>query len=265
VVLRLVVPESLRSGAVLSVEQQQLVIDRVGLATALAHKEWCKLNGYERDEVISWALNGLVLAAVRWPDYCREHDYEMYTPTALSWFSTYATRRIIGAIIDELRSSDPATRAERALVKEIGLKGVDLYVSWDYDSPQSISSRTGISVEDVNRALSALLRVPVPLDDYEEAEQIVVPLDVEGTALRSALCAEVVSAVRALPPLHRCVLVLSCYYQLSDSKVAQAIPEISRDPVASRWSGMWIQVLREEAQDILRKSLRSVLDLPLAG
>lgn len=249
----------------LSSEQQQLVKDRVGLAMALAHKEWLKLNGYDRDDVISWALNGLVLAAQRWPAYCEENSYEMYTPIAQSWFNTYATRRILGAIIDELRASDPATRRERAIVKEIGQRGVNLYVSWDYDSPQSISSRTGISLEDVNTALSALLRVPVPLDDYEEAESIEVPLDVEGTALRSVLCAEVVSAVRSLPPLHQCVLILSCYYQLSDSKVAAAIPEISRDPVAGRWASTWVQVLRGEAQALLRASLLSVLDAPLAG
>lgn len=245
----------------LSQEQQKLITDRVGLATALAHKEWSKLNGYDREEVVSWAYHGLVLAASRWPAYCEEHGYEMYTTTAQSWFNTYATRRIIGAIIDELRASDPATRQERAIVKEIGQRGVDLYVSLDYDSPQSISTRSGVPIEDVNKAIAALMRIPVSLDDTDEVESIVDSVNVEDTALRSVLCSEVVSAVRSLPRLHQCVLVLSCYYHFSDSKVAAAIPEISRDPVAGKWAGAWVQVLREEAQEAVRGSLRAALSV----
>lgn len=243
----------------LSLAQQKLVEDRVGLATALAHKEWMKLTGFERDDVIAWALNGLCLAAARWPAYCEEHGYEMYTTTAKSWFNTYATRRILGAIVDELRALDPATRRERAIVKEIGQRGVNLYASWEYDSPENISVRTGIAVEDVRTAISALLRVPIPMDEYDEAESLTVSLDVEGSALRSVLCAEVVKSVRELSSLHQVALILSCYYGLSDSKVAAAIPEVSRDPVAGKYAQEWVQVLRAEAQEALRASLRGVL------
>jgi DNA-directed RNA polymerase specialized sigma subunit len=237
------------------------VIDRVGLATALAHKEWLKLSGYARDDVISWGLHGLVLAAHRWPDYCRERGYETYTPAAQSWFNTYASRRIIGSIIDELRASDPVTRRERSIVKDITRCGVDLHVAFEYDSSNSISERTGICVDDVDSAISALLRAPISLDDFSGAENILMPVDVEDEAFRSVLCAYAVEVIKSLPKIQQYVLIFSCYYQLSDAKVAAAIPEISRDPASARWAHIWVQTLREEAQRVLRTALQKMLDV----
>jgi RNA polymerase sigma factor FliA len=255
-----VVVASLGKGSeVLSQEQRKLIEDRVGLARAVGHQEWRKRSGYDRDEVISWAMHGLVAAAVRWPAYCRENNFEMYTEAAQSWFNTYATRRIRGAVIDELRSLDPATRRERSIVKEIIAHGVDLYSPWEHDSPESIAAVTGIPLADVSLAISALLRVPVPLEEALEVESAQASGDVEAEALAIDLAARVAAAVRALPGLHQRVLVLSVHLGMSDAEVARALPEISRDPVMSRWSIQWVIYLRSQAQDSLIAMLRSEL------
>jgi DNA-directed RNA polymerase specialized sigma subunit len=244
---------------VLSSQQCKLIEDRVGLARAVGHKEWKKLSGYERDEVIAWALHGLVSAAVRWPAYCEEHGYEMYTETAQSWFNTYASQRIHGAVIDALRSLDPATRRERAIVKDIIAHGVDLYSPWDHDTAATISEMTGISLADVSAAISALMRVPLSLDEAVELEQAPDPRNVEAEALAADLAGRVAAAVSALPRLHQRVLVLSVHLGLSDAEVARALPEISRDPVMRRWSVQWIVFLRQQAQDSLIATLRTEL------
>lgn len=243
----------------LSPEQRKLIEDRVGLANAIGHQEWRKRSGYDRDEVISWALHGLVSAAVRWPAYCAENGYEMYTETAQSWFNTYASRRIRGAVIDELRSLDPATRRERAIVKNIISHGIDLYSPWEHDSPQQIADQTGIPLADVSAAIGALLRTPLPLEEALEIVEAVDPQRVESSALAGVLGARMAQAVRRLPAIHQRVLILSLHCGLSDSEVARALPEISRDPMMARWAISWIVLLRQQAQDSLISLLLSEL------
>lgn len=244
----------------LSPEQRKLIEDRVGLAKAIGHRAWSNLSGYERDEVISWALKGLVDAAVRWPAYCEENGFDLYGETAQSWFNTYASRRINGSIIDTLRQLDLATRRERSIVKVIISKGVDLYSPWEHESPESIAISTGLPLADVRAAISALLRAPLSLEDSTEAFSAPDPRSVESEASAALLAARVAAAVAALPRLHQRVLVLSLHYGMSDVEVADAVPEISRDPVMSQWKLQWVVFLRQQAQQSLIKMLRSELE-----
>lgn len=243
----------------LSPEQRKLIEDRVGLAKAIGHRAWSNLSGYERDEVISWALKGLVDAAVRWPAYCAEHGYDMYGETAQSWFNTYATRRINGSIIDTLRQLDLATRRERAIVKTIIGKGVDLYSPWEHESPETIAAGTGIPLADVQAAVSALLRVPLSLTEASEAVEVPDPRSVESEALAANLAGRVAALVAALPPLHQRVLILSVHLGWPDAEVAAALPEISSDPLMAPWKLQWVVFLRAQAQRSLIAMLRSEL------
>lgn len=243
----------------LSPEQRKLIEDRVGLAKAIGHKAWSSLSGYERDEVISWALKGLVDAAVRWPDYCTEHGFDMYGETAQSWFNTYATRRINGSVIDTLRSLDVATRRERSIVKSILAAGVDLYSPWEHESAETISASTGIPLADVSVAIGALLRAPVSLEDLGEALEVPDPRSAESEALSAALASRVAAVVASLPSLHQRVLILSVHLGLPDAEVAAALPEISRDPVTGVWTAAWIALFREQAQSAVRTMLAAEL------
>lgn len=244
----------------LNANQRRLVEERVGLARAIGHRKWQQLVGYERDEIISYAMFGLVSAALRWEDYCRENDYEPYLGEAGSWFDTYASRRINGAIIDALRSADPATRRERALIKQIIAAGVDLSSPWEYESAATIAAKAGMSVEDVERAVNALVRMPVSLEETTEDTWPADPVDVEADALTAGLCDKVVRAIRQLPELHQVVIALAYYQDLTDEEIARRLPEISHDPVMGRYAVAWVASIREQGASMITDVLRRELE-----
>jgi DNA-directed RNA polymerase specialized sigma subunit len=217
------------------------------------------LVGYERDEIISYATLGLVAAALRWEDYCRENDYEPYKGEAGSWFDTYASRRINGSIIDALRSSDPATRRERALIKQIIAAGVDLSSPWEHESAESIAAKAQMPVEDVRRAVSALVRMPVSLEETTEDCWPADPVDVSEDALESGLCGKVVAVIQRLPQIHQLVIALAYYLDLSDEEIVQRMPEIRADPDMGRHSLAWVACLREQGASLITEVVRKEL------
>lgn len=247
----------------LDINQRNLVESCVGLARAIGHKEWKKLSGYDRDEVISWAFQGLVAAAARWPEYCREHDYEMYTGDAPSWFQTYASRRIRGSIVDALRASDVATRQERSIVKKIYAAGVDLSSPWEHESAESVAAQANLSPAEVRRAVSALVRFPVSMDEVSEDSRPVDPRSVEEEASEELLGQRVTEAVKALPPMHFQVIVLFAYRGLSDSEIAREIPMLNTDPYLSPWSVQWVAVLRDQAQRMVSEAVAAELSVEI--
>lgn len=244
----------------LNSRQRKLVEDRVGLARAHGHRAWQRLVGYERDEIISYATFGLVAAALRWEDYCAEHDYEAYEGDAGSWFDTYASRRINGAIIDALRSADPATRRERALIKQIIAAGVDLSSSWEHESASSIAAKVGISPEDVNRAVSALVRMPVSLEETTEDTWPADPVDVAEDALSNNLCGQVVRVIRGLPEIYQLVIAMAFYQELDDAEIARRLPEISRDEAMGPYAVQWVATFREQGASLITDVLRRELE-----
>lgn len=244
----------------LNADQKKLIVDRVGLAQAIGHKAWRRLHGYDRDEVISWALQGLVAAALRWEDYCREHEYEPYLGDAQSWFDTYASRRINGSIVDALRASDPATRRERALIKEILAAGVDLSSPWEHESAESIAEKTGMPVEDVQRAVSALMRMPVPLEDTSEDTWPADPVDVAEEAMTATLCSKVAATIMELPRLHQLVVAMAFYLGLPDEEIVSRLPELKVDPTTSRFALSWVVQVREQSSARVTEVLRRELE-----
>lgn len=244
----------------LNPRQRKLVEDRVGLARAHGHRAWQRLVGYERDEIISYATFGLVAAAMRWEDYCREHDYEAYEGDAGSWFDTYASRRINGAIIDALRSADPATRRERALIKQIIAAGVDLSSPWEHESAETISAKSGVSVEDVQRAVSALIRMPVSLEETTEDTWPADPCDVAEDAMRNGICSKVVRIIVGLPEIYQLVISMAYYWDLTDEEIARRLPEISSDPVMGPHAVAWVATFREQGASLITDVLKRELE-----
>lgn len=240
--------------------QRKLIEDRVGLAKAIGHRAWKRLVGYERDEIIAYAIQGLVAAAVRWEAYCEEHSYEPYLGDAQSWFDTYASRRINGSIVDALRASDPATRRERALIKEIIACGVDLSSPWEHESAETISTRTRIPLPDVKRALGALMRMPVPLEDTTEDSWPADPQDAAEEALTHILCEKVAHAVQVLPVLHQLVIAMAYYLNLTDEEIVDKLPELRSDPALAGHAIAWVVQVREQScaqiTEVLKKELQ---------
>lgn len=246
--------------AVLNSRQKQLVENCVGLARAIGHRKWRHLVGYDRDEIISYATMGLVAAAVRWEDYCAENNFEPYEGDAPSWFTTYASRRINGAIVDALRSADPATRRERALIKQIIAAGVDLSSTVEHEPMDKIAEKAGMTVADVQRAVSALTRMPVSLEETTEDAWPADPTDVAEDALRSRLCSRVVSVIRSLPEIHQVVFALAYYQDMSDEEIADTCPEFSSDFDMRKHAVLWVALIRDQGASLVTEVLRRELE-----
>jgi RNA polymerase sigma factor for flagellar operon FliA len=243
----------------LNARQRKLVEDRVGLARAHGHRAWLRLVGYERDEIISYATLGLVSAALRWEDYCAENNFEAYGVDSGSWFDTYATRRIKGSIIDALRSMDPATRRERALIKQIIAAGVDLSSPWEHESAKTISAKTGLSEDDVLRAVSALVRMPVSLEETTEDTWPADACDVEEDAMQLGLCNKIVKVIQRLPDIYQLVMAMAYYKNLTDEEIADRLPEISGDLAMGPYAVQWVATMREQGASLITEVLRGEL------
>lgn len=243
----------------LSSAQRDLVTSNVGLSQAIAHRVWTSTTGYDRDDLIAWGHMGLVSAAHRWPDYCAEHGYEAYGELSPSWFKTYAGRRIRGQIFDFMRSADPATRRERALVKQIKAGGVDLSLAWDYVSAETIGTQVGMDPRDVCRAVAALVRAPVALSAVPETAHACAA-SAEDAVLRAALCALVVDAVSSHSMWCREVLAMSVFAGMSDAEILEEMTELRADPVMGPHALRWIVKWRVGARERLVQLLRGAFD-----
>ena len=243
----------------LSPEQYDLIRKNVKVAQAIAHRAWAATSGYDRDDFISWGYLGLMIAVERWPGYCEKHGYVPYAPDSESWFRTYSGRRIKGQIIDSMRSADPATRRERALVKAIKAGGVDLSLAWDHVSAETIAQQAGMEPDDVRRAVAALVRTPLPLDDVSD-DVPTMEVSAEDLAARAALCDLV---VRTVSTFHsrwkREVVIMSTYLGMSDVEIVDELDELRADPVLGPHARLWVEHWVLEAREALTHALRALL------
>ncbi len=242
----------------LSRAQCQLIEDNVNLAQAIAHRVWSSTTGYDRDELISCGYLGLTSAAQRWPDYCAEHNYEAYGELSPSWFKTYASRRIKGQIVDAMRASDPATRRERSLVKQIKSNGVDLSLAWDYVSAETIGHQANMDPGDVKKAVAALVRMPSSLSDLHESAHA-SDASAEDSVLRAQLCALLVEVVRSASRWKREVICMSLYAGMSDAEILAEMSELRVDPEMGPHALAWIEHWRADARELLIRMVRAYL------
>jgi RNA polymerase sigma factor for flagellar operon FliA len=113
-------------------------------------------SNVEMDDLISWGVLGLLDAV------------EKYDPDQEIKFSTYASIRVRGAIIDQIRSLDWAPRSLRAMARKIGSardklrqeKGVE-------PDAADIAAVLGITPDEVDDVVSQVQTAQVlALDDY---------------------------------------------------------------------------------------------------
>src|SRR4029078_8779613 len=80
-------------------------------------------HAFEEDDLLVISYFGLVQAAKRWHLYCVRNEFD---ESRIDYFLTvYASRRCSGAIWDELRTRDHATRSLRAKSKRLRAAGQD--------------------------------------------------------------------------------------------------------------------------------------------
>lgn len=193
---------------------KQLVETYMGLAQSLAQQVWRTApHALELDELRGIAYLGLVAAADRWKGYCAENQY---SPEALEFFRPFLVRRVRGALIDAIRSSDWATRSLRTRARQIQ------EVSGGKTLPDAeVAARTGLSIKDVRTTRRGMAQRPVSM----EAEDLdpYASDDVESSAFTSLVLSEVVRAVHELDVTHQAVLALHYYAGLQLQQVAKSM------------------------------------------
>lgn len=151
---------------------QALIEQYTGMAHALAVQIWEKApHALDLDDMKSVAVYGLVQATVRWPTYCTQKGFD---PAAMQYFRAYISRRIRGAVYDEIRSQDWATRALRTKARRLLLAGQD-----EGATETEMAERAGMTVREVRTVIAEMARKPVYLADDDEPGSV-RPAEVEA-------------------------------------------------------------------------------------
>lgn len=170
----------------------------------------------EMDDLIGWGVMGLLDAVEKF-----DHTQDIK-------FSTYASIRIRGAIIDQIRSLDWAPRSLRNMARRVGAAREALRHRMGRDpSTEEMAEELGIPAEQVEDTLAQLQTAQVlSLDDYlpSEDSEDARKLDVTGNvgAPSPSHAAEMqerkellVEAILSLPEQQQKVLNLYYYEELT--------------------------------------------------
>ncbi|ABL79876.1 MULTISPECIES: sigma-70 family RNA polymerase sigma factor [unclassified Nocardioides] len=136
-------------------ERDQLAVQHVPLVAHLVRETMARVPSYmDRNDLHSAGLLALVQAA-------RAFDPERGVP-----FAGYASTRIRGALVDELRSVDWASRSVRRRAREIEAARARLAATLgQFPDDAAVAEALGITPEEIGKA------------DSEVARAVVLPLD----------------------------------------------------------------------------------------
>jgi RNA polymerase sigma factor for flagellar operon FliA len=182
-------------------------------------------SSVELDDLVSWGVMGLLDAL------------EKYDHTQEIKFSTYASIRIRGAIIDQIRSLDWAPRSLRTMARKIGgardklrhEKGVD-------PSTEDIAGELGTTEEHVDDTIAQLQTAQIlSLDDYLPSDDDAAngrKMDVTSNAMapspgkiaeQSERQEYLVQAILRLPEQQQIVLNLYYYEELTLKEIGAVL------------------------------------------
>lgn len=195
-------------------EQEAMIRDYMDLAQSLAMKTWRKApHALELDELRAIAYYGLTMAAGRWRPYCEENGY---SPDAMQYFRPFVVQRVHGALIDEIRARDWATRSLRTKAKALQRAGQDEGVSHE-----ELAQRAGMTLAEVRATVRGMAQRPISL----EAEELDPEhsTDVESSAFTSGVLTVVASAIETLPVEQQVVVALHYYRGLQLQEIARSM------------------------------------------
>lgn len=118
-------------------------------------------SNIEMDDLVGWGVLGLMDAVEKF-----DHQQDIK-------FSTYATIRVRGAIIDQIRTLDWAPRSLRAMARKIGTAREKLrHTKGGEPSYDELGDEVGVSAEQVEGCMAQLQTAQVlSLDDYLPGEE----------------------------------------------------------------------------------------------
>jgi RNA polymerase sigma factor for flagellar operon FliA len=208
-----------------STREQSIVESNLGLVHFVARQVSRGVGSdIELDELVSAGTLGLIGAA------------ESFDATRGLAFSTYAAPRIRGAILDELRKIDHATRGQRRRSRDIEkARSAESTARGRRAKPAEIAGRLGIDVDtlwrweaDSESAVQVAIDSPLRSDDGDA----LTPLDLiagdDGTAIEEemTLAGEVAvlrDSILELKEQERTVLSLYFFEEMTLNEIAQVL------------------------------------------
>lgn len=195
-----------------------------------------------RDDLVSAGMAALAAAATG------------FDPSTGVPFARYATLRIRGALLDELRGMDWAPRGARA--KARAMEGVEERLTTELGrkpTRDELAAAMGVAPEEVDAVKGDVQRAVVSIDAYDGALADVLPQNGPGpeeSLLQNEQIRYLKAAVNALPERLR-VVVAGLY--LEDRSVADMAAELG--VTESR-----ISQLRTEALGLMRDGMNASLE-----
>lgn len=188
-------------------------------------------NNVEMDDLVGWGVLGLLDAV------------EKYDHTQDIKFSTYASIRVRGAILDEIRSLDWAPRSLRATARKLGAARDKLRHTHGREPRlDDLAAESGLTIDQVEETMTQLQAVQIlslddfiPSEDADEARKLDLLSDERGATPVDAAEAQekqekLVEAIRQLPDQQQKVLHLYYYEELTLKEVG-AVLEVSESRV----------------------------------
>jgi RNA polymerase sigma factor for flagellar operon FliA len=204
--------------------REKLVLDSVSLVHFILGRLGMSVEmGADYEDLVNQGLLALVESVDRF-------DVSFGTQ-----FSTYATLRIRGKVIDYLRSLDWLSRGARHRARSVQGAIQHLYEKNQVTpTDQEVASYLGIEQEQVERALVDANRVILSLDSLQEASsegEISAYETVEDTnqpdpaqvILERDQKQELLDAIQALPERERLVLSLYYYEEMTLKEIGQVL------------------------------------------
>jgi RNA polymerase sigma factor for flagellar operon FliA len=232
-----------------SAAADRLAVENLPLVAHVVYETIARVPAYvDRNDLRSAGLLALVAAA-------RSYDPERGVP-----FVRYATPRIRGAMVDELRSVDWASRSVRRRSREIEeARGRLAAAMGRFPDDQTVATALGLRLDEVSRADSEAVRATVlPLDaGTQHGLAELLPARDAGPAERAEHLERVrylADAVEELP--EKMQFVVRGYF-LEERPMAELAAELG--VTESR-----ISQLRAEALVLLRDALAEAFDPHLA-
>ena len=196
------------------------VLSRLGLSPAL---------GPDYEDLASFGLLGLIEAVDR------------YDPARGTQFSTYATLRIRGRILDQLRARDWLSRAARRRARQVQATMTELWAQMGRaPTDAELAAHLGLEIDVLRQSLADASHVilsldTVPDEDGDEGslhEILADPAqpDPDEVASEQDLQASLLQALRDLPEREQLVLSLYYYEKLTLKEIG-AVLDLSESRV----------------------------------
>lgn len=204
-------------------------------------------SSVDMDDLVGWGVLGLLDAV------------EKYDHTQDIKFSTYASIRIRGAIIDHIRSLDWAPRSLRAMARKVGAAREKLRHSLGHEpSVEELAVEVGAAAEQIEDTLAQLQTAQIlSLDDYlpsednEESRKLDVVRDAgaaspEDMAVAQERVEHLAAAITKLSDQQQKVLHLYYFEELTLKEVG-AVLEVSESRICQIHSAA-MKALRKVVQ-----------------